>query len=65
MDQALAPDDLEARLARLDVILGRARVHGQKVVNRAFFLAAALVVIIFGLSVARVLILRRPGPTNR
>ena len=51
--------------ARLDVALERAQVHGQKVVNRAFFLATALVVIIFGLSLAKVLIQRRLGPATK
>ncbi len=65
MDQALAPDDLEARLTRLDMALERAQLRGQRVVNRAFFLGATLVVIIFGLSVAMVLILRRLGPATK
>ena len=65
MDQALAPNDLEARLARFDMTLERAQLRGQSVVNRAFFLGAALVVIIFGLSVAMVLIVRRLRPATQ
>ncbi len=65
MDQALAPDDLEARLARFDMTLERAQLRGQSVVNRAFLLGAALVVIIFGLSVAMVLIVRQLRPATK
>ena len=59
MDRALAPDDLETRLTQLDLMLGRAQVRGQKVVDRAFLLGALLVGLIFAASVLKLLIQRR------
>lgn len=64
LDQALAPDDLEARLGGLDVALGRAEARGRSLVDRTFLLAGGLVLLIFATSVARLALQRRWGKTG-
>ena len=43
VDRVLAPDDMETRLTQLDLMLGRAQLRGQEVVDRAFQLGAMLI----------------------
>jgi hypothetical protein len=62
VDRALAPDDLEARLAQLDLALARVESRGQSLINRTFMLAGLLVVLIFAGSAGRILLQRRLNP---
>ena len=55
VDRALAPDDLEARLAQLDLALGRVESRGQSLIDRTFMLAG----LIFAGSAGRILLQRR------
>ena len=43
VNRVLAPDDMETRLTQLDLMLGRAQLRGQEVVDRVFQLGAMLI----------------------
>ncbi len=62
VDRALAPDDLQVRLAQLDLALGRVESRGQSLIDRTFMLAGLLVVLIFAGSAGRILLQRRLNP---
>ena len=64
VDRVLAPDDLDARLAQLDLALGRAEARGRSLIDRTFILAALLVVLIIAGSVGKTLLQRRAGQTR-
>jgi len=59
VDRALAPDDLQARLAQLDLALGRVEARGQSLIDRTFILAGLLVVLVFAGSMVKMVIQRR------
>ncbi len=64
VDRVLAPDDLDARLAQLDLALGRAEAHGRSLIDRTFILAALLVVLIIAGSVVKTVVQQRAGQTR-
>ena len=64
VDRALAPEDLDVRLAQLDLALGRAEARGRSLIDRTFMLAALLVVLIIAGSVGKTLLQRRAGQTR-
>ena len=64
VDRVLAPDDLDARLAQLDLALGRAEARGRSLIDRTFILAALLVVLIIAGSVVKTLVRRRAAHTG-
>jgi len=59
VDRALAPEDLEVRLAQLDLAISRVEARGQSLINRTFFLAGLLVILIFAGSFAKIAFQRR------
>ncbi len=59
VDRALAPEDLEVRLAQLDLMLSHAEARGRSLIDRTFILAGGLVVLIFAGSMVKML-LQRP-----
>ena len=61
VDRALAPDDLEVRLAQLDLAISRVEARGQSLINRTFLLAGLLVILIFAGSFAKIAFQRRGG----
>ena len=64
VDRALAPEDLDARLAQLDLALGRAEARGRSLIDRTFTLAALLVALIIAGSVGKTFLQRRAGQTR-
>ncbi len=64
VDRALAPDDLDVRLAQLDLALGRAEARGRSLIDRTFILAALLVVLIIAGSFGKIFVQRRAGGTR-
>ncbi|MEE8459821.1 MAG: hypothetical protein V3S08_08100, partial [Phycisphaerales bacterium] len=61
VDRALAPDDLEVRLAQLDLAISRVEARGQSLINRTFILAGLLVILVFAGSFAKIAFQRRGG----
>ena len=59
VDRALAPDDLEVRLAQLDLAFSRVEARGQSLIDRTFILAGLLVVLIFAGSIVKIVFQRR------